>query len=145
MKNRYQFQPKKDHTVVISNFFGDGENLEAHQLGWQLEDKQEAKSSVSKKIFNCYIEDMGMNMIFYYVDDNHWYGIHNEMCPFPFFRFKSKDGIVYPNDQMPCDTHCFADNDILQWIDCDSNAWDDIKVNGKHLEEVLERSYILVS
>lgn len=138
-------QQKKDHTVVVPNFFGHGQNLEAHQLGWQLDDKLEAKSSVSKKIFNNYIEDMGMNMVFYYVDDNCWYGIHNEMCPIPFFRFKPKEGILYPAEQLPCDTHYFRENDILQWIDCDARAWDVIKLEDHSLEEVLQRSYILVS
>jgi hypothetical protein len=145
MKNRPQIVQKKDHTVVVPNFFGEGENLEVHQLGWQLDDKLEAKSSVSKKIFNNYIADMGLNMVFYYVDDNHWYGIHNEMCPFPFFRFIPKESMIYPHDQMPCDTHTYGKNDILQWFDCGSSAWDEIKINGKSLEEVLQRSYILVS
>jgi hypothetical protein len=135
MKNQPQIVQKKDHTVVVTNFFGEGENLEVHQLGWQLDDKLEAKSSVSKKIFNNYIDDMGLNMVFYYVDDNHWYGIHNEMCPFPFF----------PHVQMPCDTHTYGKNDVLQWFDCGSSAWNEIKINGNSLEEVLQRSYILVS
>lgn len=137
-------QQKKDHSVVVPDFFGPGENLEAHQLGWQLDDKLEAKSSVSKKIFNNYIEDMGMNIVFYYVDDNNWYGIHNEMCPMPFFRFKRKEGILHPSEQLPCDTHYFKENEILEWIDCDESAWDVIKVNVKSLEDVLQRSYILV-
>jgi hypothetical protein len=46
---------------------------------------------------------------------------------------------------MPCDTHTYEKNDILQWLDCGSSAWTEIKIDGKSLEEVLQRSYILVS
>lgn len=44
--------PKRNHTVVVPNFFGEGKNLEAWQLGWQQDEKVEAKSSVSKKILD---------------------------------------------------------------------------------------------
>ena len=40
--------PKRNHTVVVHNFFGEGKNLEAWQLGWQPENRMETKSSVSK-------------------------------------------------------------------------------------------------
>ena len=60
--------PKRNHTVVVPNFFGEGKNLEAWQLGWQPENRMETKSSVSKKIFNTYVQIGHFNMIFYYVE-----------------------------------------------------------------------------
>lgn len=136
---------KRDRTVVVADFFGAGQNLEAHKLGWQLEDRLEAQSLASKNIFNYYIDDMCANLIFYYVEDGCWYGIHNEVRPMPFFRFKPKEGILYPSRQLPCDTHLFRENEILQWIECGECAWDEIKLQGKSIEEVLQKSYILVS
>lgn len=58
---------KRDHTIVVKNFFGEGQNLEMWQLGWDLDSKIEAKTSVTRKIFDYFIEDLGRNMIFYYV------------------------------------------------------------------------------
>ncbi|MCM1141885.1 MAG: hypothetical protein NC453_25220, partial [Muribaculum sp.] len=91
--------PKRNHTVVVHNFFGEGKNLEAWQLGWQPENRMETKSSVSKKIFNTYVQVGHFNMIFYYVEDGNFYGIHAEYCPIPVFKFK-KDADRYPIYQI---------------------------------------------
>ena len=39
-------QPKRDHSVVVKDFFGEGQNLEIWQLGWDIASKIEAKTSV---------------------------------------------------------------------------------------------------
>lgn len=54
MNNMSQNLPKRNHDVVVNNFFGEGKNLEMWQLGWQPENRRETKSSVSKKIFQSY-------------------------------------------------------------------------------------------
>lgn len=84
--------PKRNHTVVVPNFFGEGKNLEAWQLGWQQDEKIDAKSSGSKIIFHHFVGDMTRNMIFYYLGDGKFYGIHAEECPTPVFRFKKEQG-----------------------------------------------------
>ena len=73
-KSRIPNEPKRDHRIVVADFFGRGENLETRQLGWKLRNRVEFKSAVSKKIFDYYVADMGMNMIFYYVGDGNFYG-----------------------------------------------------------------------
>ena len=134
---------KRNHDVVIPNFFGEGKNLEMWQLGWQPENRRETKSSVSKKIFQTYVEEGGFNMIFYYVRDENFYGIHAENCPIPVFRFK-KELSTYPiyaiEDQ---DTHDYYSGDILYMIPCDESVWDTVKIDGRSLEEVLQESYIV--
>lgn len=52
MKRACTTEPKRNHEVVVVDFFGEGKNLEAWQLGWQQDEKVEAKSSVSKKILD---------------------------------------------------------------------------------------------
>ena len=66
--------PKRNHKVVVPNFFGAGENLEAWQLGWQPD---------------------------------------------------------------------YVDGEILYMIPCDESVWDNVKFDGKSLEEVLQNSYII--
>jgi hypothetical protein len=129
--------------VLIPDFFGDGDPLYANQLGWDEVEKREAKSSVSKKIFNFYIEELGRNMVFYYLGDGNFYGIHSEMCPTPVFRFKKLEAKYKYDELGEQDTHDFRDGEILYWVDKDQDVWDVVKIAGKSLEEILQNSYIV--
>lgn len=143
MNTIHQDLPKRNHDVVIPNFFGEGKNLEMWQLGWQPENRRETKSSVSKKIFQTYVEEGGFNIIFYYVFDGNFYGIHAENCPVPVFRFK-KEQSVYPIYAIENqDTHDYTKGEILYMVPCDESVWDTVKIDGKSLEEVIQDSYIV--
>lgn len=133
----------RNHEVVILDFFGPGKNLELWQLGWQPENRREAKSSVSQKIFDFYVEECHFNIIFYYVKDGNFYGIHSEDCPTPIFRFK-KETAQYPIYKIENqDTHDYNSGEILYMIPCNQKIWDVVRIDGKSLEEVLQDSYIV--
>ncbi len=133
----------RNHDIVVPNFFGEGKNLETWQLGWQPENRSETKNSVSKRIFDTYIEVCHFNLIFYYVEDGNFYGIHGENCPRPVFRFRI-DPHIYPIYQIEDqDTHNYTANEILYMVPCSENIWDSVRINGKPLEEVIPRSYIV--
>ena len=136
---------KRNHTVVTPNFFGEGVDLEAWQLGWDFDAKLEAKSSVSKNIFNFYICELSRNMVFYYVGDGNFYGIHTEENPTPVFTIHkdTSDPIIF--NQIDGDTHKYEDELVLYWFEDDTQIWDTVRIDGKSLEEVLQHSYILVS
>lgn len=137
------YSSPRDHTVVVPEFFGKGKHLEVWQLGWQPENRREVKSSVSKKIFNTYVNECHFNIIFYYVKDGNFYGIHAEECPTPVFRFKKEVG-QYIYDQLgDQDTHDYSDGEILYNVPCDQKIWDVVRIDGKPLEEVLQDSYIV--
>lgn len=143
MKKFQQNIQKRDNNVVVPDFFNQGRNLEIWQLGWQPENRREAKTSVSKKIFNFYVEECHFNIIFYYVNDRNFYGIHSENCPIPIFRFK-KQPAKYPIYEIENqDTHDYKDGDILYMVPCEQKVWDVVKIDGKSLEEVLQDSYIV--
>lgn len=134
---------KKDHTVVRYNFFGKGMHLEAWQLGWDLYCKVESKSSVSKKIFDYYIQNGGMNMIFYYLGDDNFYGIHGEEIPTPIFRFK-KISADYTIDEIGTqDTHSYQQQEILYMVENNQEIWSSVTINGKTMEEIIQNSYII--
>ena len=78
----------KEPKVLIPNFFGLGQPLLSNQLGWNSMQRRETKTSVSRKIFEKYVEDWGRNMVLYYLGDGNFYGIHSEKCPTPVFRFQ---------------------------------------------------------
>lgn len=136
-------QPKRNHEVVVPNYFGKGKNLEAWQLGWQPENRRETQSSVSKKIFQTYIEEGHFNMIFYYLGDGNFYGIHGENCPIPVFRFNKKVSEYIDNQLGDQDTHGYRRGEILYMVPCDESVWDTVIIDGKSLEDVLQDSYIV--
>lgn len=133
----------RNKQVIVRDFFGPNENLEAWQLGWQPENRREAKSSVSKKIFNTYVQEGHYNIIFYYVKDDNFYGIHAEECPTPVFRFKKESANYKIFEIANQDTHDYDEGEILYMVSCDEKIWDVVKVDGKSLEEVLQDSYIV--
>lgn len=136
-------QPPRNHSVVVPDFFGPNHPLEAWQLGWQPENRRETKSSVSKKIFNTYVVECHFNIIFYYVKDGNFYGIHAEICPTPVFRFKKEPGECIYDELGYQDTHDYKDGEILYCFNNYSEIWQVVKINGKPLEEVLEDSFIV--
>lgn len=144
MKEKIPPPTKRNHQVVKKDFFGPGENLEAWQLGWTMEYKLEAKSSVSKKIFNFFIEELGRNMIFYYLGDDNFYGIHAEICPTPVFRFKKVEAQYDYYKIGEQDTHDYYNGDILYWVDANHDIWDVVMIDGKTFEEVIQQSYIVI-
>lgn len=142
-KTEFLSPQKRDHTVVVKDFFGKDQNLEAYQLGWDLDTKVEAKSSVSRKIFEYFVEELQRNLIFYYVKDGNFYGIHSENCPTPVFIFKKDKSEDFIFDQLVGDTHDYDEGEILYMVPCDEKIWDVVKIDEKSLEEVLENSYIV--
>jgi len=131
-----------NRTVVVKDFFGTNEHLYLDQLGWTAREKQEARSFVSKEIFKFEVETVGMNLAFYYVDNDTFYGIHTERIPIEVKVLpRDWDASPYINSQCKGDTH--AEGEVI--FSCDDRAllWDGIKIDGKTLEEVLNRSYII--
>lgn len=126
-KTEFLSPQKRDHTVVVKDFFGKDQNLEAYQLGWDLDTKVEAKSSVSRKIFEYFVEELQRNLIFYYVKDGNFYGIHSENCPTPVFIFKKDKSEDFIFDQLVGDTHDYDEGEILYMVPCDEKIWDVVK------------------
>lgn len=136
-------QLKQDHHVVVKDFFGPNKNLERWQLGWGVDNRIEAKSSVSRKIFEYYVQDCGMNIIFFYLGDRCFYGIHAEISPTPVFRFKKiKADFLYGQLGLQ-DTHDYESGALLYNVPCGKKIWDVVKIDDKSLEEILENSYIV--
>lgn len=131
-----------NRTVVINNFFGDGEHLYEDQLGWTKREKTEARSLVSKEIFDFEVVLVGLNLAFYYVDDDRFYGIHNESIPIKV-KILPRDtpDSPYFNSQCTGDTH--VDGEVIFSCRDPNELWDGVRIDGKSLEEVLSRSYII--
>lgn len=128
--------------VIIKDFFGKGKNLYEDQLGWTKREKTEARSLFSKDIFDFEIVKVGLNMAFYYVDADKFYGIHTEESPV-VVKELTRDNPTSPyiNSQCSGDTH--AQGNVLFTFNRPEDIWEGTMIEGKTLEEVLRRSYII--
>jgi len=127
--------------VVVPNFYGEGKHIYEDQLGWQLQTKQEAGSVVSREIFKFEVERVGLNLGFYYVDDDTFYGIHREQYPIDVKILPRNRSEEYIGWQCNGDTH--LDRGVIASFDDERDIWDNLKINDHSLEDVLARSYIL--
>ena len=127
--------------IAIENFYGDGEHVYVDQLGWQPDERKEARSSVSQEIFEYEIVRIGLNMSFYYIDNDTFYGIHTERLPIEFKILPRDRKEPFIGWQCDGDTH--DDGEVLYSFNNADEIWDTVRINGKALEEVLERSLIL--
>lgn len=125
-----------------NNFFTDGKHLYEDQLGWSKLEKEEARSLVSKEIFDFEVVRVGLNLAFYYLDDGRFYGIHRECIPIDV-KILPLDHPENPhiNSQCKGDTH--VDGDVIFSCRDPKELWDGVRIGGKSLEEVISRSYII--
>lgn len=127
--------------IVIPNFYGEGEHIYEDQLGWQPDTKQEAGTIISRKIFKFEVEEVGLNLSFYYLDNDTFYGIHRECYPIKCKILPRDRSEKYIGWQCDGDTH--KDGIVIASFDDEHKIWDNLKIEGHSLEEVLARSYIL--
>ena len=122
-------------------------NLYEDDLGWNDASKKDARSDYSEYIFRYFVEDVGLNILFYWLDDRNFYAIKTENTPVEFVRIKPN-----PNWDGECEL-TKADSDlgpttasqgeILQTFEDPSKIWSELLINGVPLETVLERSVII--
>lgn len=128
--------------IVVKDFFSANEHLYLDQLGWTAREKQEARSFVSKEIFEFEVVKVGLNLAFYYVDNDTFYGIHTERIPIEVKVLpRDRDASPYINSQCKGDTH--VEGEVIFSCDDKNLLWGGISIDGKTLEEVLNRSYII--
>lgn len=127
--------------IAVENFYGDGKHIYVDELGWRPEERQEARSSVSKEIFDFEVVEVGLNLSFYYIDNDTFYGIHSEEFPIEVKELPRDRTEPYIGWQCEGDTH--DEGKVLYSFDKAEDIWDNVRIDGKTLEEVLERSYII--
>jgi len=131
---------KLNNEIAIANFYGEGEHVYKSDLGWRKSHKYEARSLVSREIFDFEIVHVGLNLAFYYIDNDTFYAIHTEEIPIKVKILPRDRTKPYIGWQCDCDTH--DDGQVLFSFDDAADIWDNVLIDGKKLEEVLERSFI---
>lgn len=128
---------KRKRKIVLPDFYGEGEHVYDNDLDWRPEMKREARCLTSKGNFDYHVVLVGLNLAFYYIDDDTFYGIHTEAYPIEVKILPRNRSKKYIGCQ--CDANTHDDGEVIASFDDEHDIWDNLKINGKSLEEVLHR------
>ena len=139
--------------VLIENFWNvgdkdDDKTLREEELGWPDSLKEDAQSDYSETIFRYVIEQVGFNLVFYWLEDRNFYTIETEHVPTEVRR-------LYPNPNW--DGHCefmkvgthgegacsHSEGEIIASFEDVTTIWDELNINGVPIGKVLEKSLIV--
>ena len=136
------------HNFWSFDFAGNGDrNLYSDQIGWSDLHKADAKSDYPEYIFKYYIEDMCLNLLFYWLEDERFYTIETELNPIEvrkiyknpkwngMYKFEEYGALTGPDTSSP--------GEIIATFDSPSDLWDKLKINGVSIGKVLENSIII--
>ena len=128
--------------IAIKDYYGKGKHVYEDEMGFRDRMKSEACSLVAREVFRYHVEEVGLNLGFYYPPTDTFYGILTEMRPvkvktLPRDRRRS-DFIGW---QCDCDPH--DEDQLIATFDDISEVWDGLKIDGKDFEEVINHSYIV--
>ena len=128
--------------IVVQNFYREGDHIYEDQLGWSLRERTEARSNVSKEIFEHRVIEQCLNIMFYYVDNDNFYKIFGEWEILELRQPDRDYTAKYKAWQVNIDFNA-CQGTLLQEFENPYDAWDGIIIDGKHLEDVLKRSFIM--
>ena len=139
--------------VLIEKFWNvgdanDDKTLREDELGWPQSLKEDAQSDYSERIFRYVIEQVGFNLVFYWIKDRNFYVIETEKTPIEVRK-------LYPNPQWDgkCEflkvgllgegaSSCSA-GEVLATFEDVALIWDELKINDVPIGNVLEQSKIV--
>lgn len=137
--------------VIIPDFWkvgSDGDrSLKRGELGWPQQLIGEAQSDYPEKIFRHIVEVVGFNLLLFWTRDQNFYSIETEKDPIEvrrldlnpewdgkcmFLKAGSGNG---PSTSSPGKVLATYDNPML--------IWDDLKIEGIPIGQVIEESLIV--
>lgn len=139
--------------IIIPNFFRnidfygkEGDHaLRQSDLFWWKSAMSDAMSDDPETIFRYFIEEVGFNMVFYWVEDGNFYTIETEKFPIEVRRIYKDpdwDGKYVFHSAVDGTCSCARGEVLFSFQDV-TKIWDECVINGKHLSEILPNSAIL--
>ena len=131
----------KEKGLIVDNWMEFHPVINKVDLGWSEECIRDAMSEDPKEIFNYFWQNF-FSIIFYYVDDGNFYELFMESNPPKLWRIPKIEGWdgKYIGRQILWESH--QEGEVLYEFDDDTDLWETLKIGGKSIGEVLERSYI---
>ena len=131
----------RNRKIAIEDFRGPGKHVYEDELGFRERMLSQARTLVAREAFRYHIEEVGLNLAFYYPETDTFYGIHTESLP---VRVKilprHRNWSDYVSWQCDNDTH--DDGEVIATFSSPTEIWDNLKINGKAFEDVIMHSYI---
>ena len=132
--------------IIIPNFYRlEPHELETSDVGWTKSDMSGATTDDPEMLFRYYIDITGFNMAFYYIDDGCFYNIFTEQLPVTVHRMRPNpnwDG-KYVIDSVIGGGSTHATGEVIYSTDDATKIWNELRIGGKSIGEVLKRSVIL--
>lgn len=138
-------------TVIIDNFWKVGtrgdRSLAKEDLGWPQSLQEDVQSDYSETIFRYVIEIAGFNLLLYWLKDRNFYVIETEKIPVEVRRISPN-----PDWDGKCEFTKAASNfgpntaspgQILATFDSPIDIWDNLKINGVPIAEIIPESLIV--
>lgn len=140
-----------DDEILIQNFFRVGydgdKSIRRCDLGWSESSKRDAQSDYPETVFRYFVEIVGLNVLFYYLLDRRFYTIETEKLPIEVRR-------LYPNPNwdgkyeinkadIMGEPHTNSDGEVIASFNDPTEIWDNLKIDGISIGEVLENSFIV--
>jgi hypothetical protein len=132
---------ERKRKIAIRDFRGPGQHVYEDELGFSNRDFQEARTLVPREAFRFHVENIGLNMAFYYPNTDTFYGIHTESIPVKVKILpRHREWSDFVGWQCESDTH--DDGEVIAVFNSASEIWDNLRIDNKPFEEVLRNSYI---
>lgn len=140
-----------ERKLLIEHFWRVGNNgdrnLYEDDLGWSESARKAARSDFPEYIFRYWVEDVGLNILFYWLQDKNFYALKTEKSPVELVRISlnpkwdgkcelTKAGTEYGPTTA-------SDGTVIQTFNDPTEIWQNLKIDGMPLEKVLEKSAII--
>ena len=142
-----------ERKIVKRNFWNvgtDGDrNLYEDNLGWAASENliQDVRSYYPENIFRYYVEQVGLNILFYWVDYGNFYTIETEKDPIEVRRIYPNPDYTGLSEYSKAGTgsgpNTASDGEILATFDSPAEIWNNLEIAGVPIPKVFERSVII--
>lgn len=132
----------KKRIIAILNYWGNGEHVYKDELGWSNEDRREARSNVSREIFE-YNMSIGRNLTFYFIDNDTFYEFFGELKHVELVKPPRNMNEEYIGWQCDEGSHYPSECELVQRYERDEDIWPNTLIDGQTLDYVLDHSYFV--
>ena len=132
----------KHREIASPNYWGKGKHVYRDELGWSDEDRREARSNVSREIFE-YNMSIGRNLTFYFIDNDTFYEFFGELDHIELVkppRDMNEEDIGWQCDSA---SHYPTECELVQRYERDEDIWPNTLIDGKFLDYVLDHSFFV--
>ena len=136
------YKRTKHREIAIPNYWGKGKHVYRDELGWSDEDRREARSNVSREIFE-YNMSIGRNLTFYFIDNDTFYEFFGELDHIELVkppRDMNEEDIGWQCDSA---SHYPTECELVQRYERDEDIWPNTLIDGKSLDYVLDHSFFV--